>query len=193
MDAGGRLSADGCLRNPATRDPNVYGTQRAAPSLERHHRAVCVGCMPHGWLASTRASTMGAQRALPRQARTERRASWVRSMHRVVPRGSVRVRPSGGLLAARCRLERSQRVLDVRSAKFRTSVAQNGDIGSPSLTVFQFIPRLNCVISSGDQKCMLTTCVVRPKSFSVAENKNLALAGANATQPPRLTAANSVS
>jgi hypothetical protein len=123
MGAGGRLSADGCLRNPATRDPSVYGTQRAAPSLERHHRAVCVGCMPHGWLASTRASTMGAQRALPRQARTERRASWVRSMHRVVPRGFVRVRLSGGLLAARCRLERSQRVLDVRSAKWRHRIA----------------------------------------------------------------------
>ena len=61
---------------------------------------------------------MGAQRALPRRARTERRASWVRSMHRVVARRPVRVRPSGGLLAARCRLERSQRVLGSRKPMF---------------------------------------------------------------------------
>ena len=75
--------------------PSLYGSRRATPSLQRHRRGVCVGCIQHGWLASTSASTMGVQRALPHQARTERRASWVRSMHRVVARRPVRVRPSG--------------------------------------------------------------------------------------------------
>ena len=58
-------------------------------------------------------------------------------------------------------------------AHVRTSVAQNGDIESPSLTVFQLIPRLNCVISSGDQKCMFKTCVFRPKSFSLLKTRTL--------------------
>ena len=148
---GGHRSADGCLRNPASTSP-WYGAEplrypacraiaRAAPPrrVRRLHPAWLAGIdegLDFGCAASSAApSTHGAPGQLG-----------ALDTHRVVARRPVRVRPSGGLLAARCRLERSQCVLGLMVVHSRASVARNSDIESSPLAVFHLIPYWFCVI-----------------------------------------------
>lgn len=118
--------------------PSLCDTACATTSLERHHGAVFVGCIQHGWRLSTRASTLGARR---RQARTERPTSWARSTHRIVTRRPVRVKPSDGLLSARRRHKRPDGLFGLLEAHSRASLARNCHIESLPLAIFQLIPR----------------------------------------------------
>ena len=160
------------LRYPACR-----AIARAAPSrrVRRLYAAWLAGIdegLDHGCAASSAApSAHGAPGQLgeidaPRcDARLRARAALRRLARRTLPPRTLTTR------------------FGLPVAHVRTSVAQNGDIESPSLTVFQLIPRLNCVISSGDQKCMFKTCLFRPKSLSLLKTRTLRSPGQTPHSP----------
>jgi len=124
-------------RNLCGATPSLCDTQCGTSSLERHHGAVFVGCIQHGWRLSTKASTLGALR---RRARTERPTSWARSAHRIMTRRPVRVKPSHGLLSARRRHKRPEGLFGLLEAHSRASLARNCHIESLPLATFQSIP-----------------------------------------------------